>query len=133
MAGMSVEVKGLQEILRKLDPKYLFWDIAKQQLDALGQAGAMQARAAAGGFAVTGAMTASIDHSVNVIPKPLWVVVRVKARALSDGTLYPALLEASKIHGHRNWLLLAIRRAEQAMSGRIASAIVSGIEALWGK
>ena len=126
---MIVEVKGLEELKRKLEPKALYWKPLKDALDDLGKAAATDARRLAPRR--TGALSQSITHKVNAVPVPLWVAVKTDIVSKS-GSRYPWILEfdSKGKYGHRNWLKNAIGRVQQTAGAAIQRAI-GQIEAKW--
>lgn len=127
MPRLTIEVKGLAELQRKLDPKSLYWQPVKDALDELGRSAAQQATREASGFRKTGALASGITHRVNAVPVPLWVVVTTR----KTGRRYPWILEFEAKFGHQNWLLNAVRRA-QGQAGAALSKAVGKIQSKWG-
>lgn len=130
MPRLDVEVQGLPALLEKLAPRWLYFEIMKGQLDALGAEAAAAARSSAGSFVRTGTLVGGIQHKVNSVPAPLWVVVTTNATSRT-GRRYPWILEFGAKWGHKNWLLGAIKRA-QGGAERAVAAAASQIEAKWG-
>lgn len=130
MPRLDVEVQGLPALLEKLAPRWLYWEILKRQLDSLGADAAGAARSSASSFQRTGTLVGGIQHKVNSVPAPLWVVVTTNATSRT-GRRYPWILEFGARWGHRNWLLGAIRRAQGAAE-RAAAAAAGAIESKWG-
>ncbi len=124
---ISVDIKGLAELSRKLDGKGLYWEPIKQGLDSLGKLGASDAKSAAPSR--SGALAAGITHKLNSVPRPLWVAVTTTVVSKS-GRRYPWILEFDPKYGHKNWLKHAIQRA-QGQAGSVLAAAISKIEAKW--
>lgn len=124
---VSIEVKGLAELSRKLEGKALYWEPVKEALGQLGKLGASDARSAAPSR--TGALSASMTSKLNAKPMPIWVGVTTNVVG-SSGKRYPWILEFDPKYGHKNWLKTAIQRAQSQAAGLLAGAI-SKIEAKW--
>lgn len=124
---VKIEVKGLEELARKLDGKALYWKPVKEALDALGKIAAGDAQR--GAPRRTGALAASLHHKLNAAPMPLWVAVRTNVVS-KTGRRYPWILEFDAKYGHKNWLRNSIRRA-QGMASSVIGDAVRQIEAKW--
>lgn len=131
MTKYTMELTGLDALVKLLVPRNLYWDIVKRKLEDLGAAGEAEAKESAATFRRTGRLYGSITHQVNFVPKPLWVAVRVSA-ASDKGKRYPWILEFSEKHRHKQWLFSAVGKAQQRASSLVASA-AQEIMARWSQ
>lgn len=125
MPSLSVEIKGVPELMRKLAPEWLYWPLAKRALEQMGQAAARQASNEAGSFKKTGALSAGITHKMAASPKPVWVAVTTRKLPRR----YAWILEFESRFGHKNWFLNAVKRGQR--TGNPLAGLVSAIEAKW--
>ena len=122
---VSIEVKGVPELLKKLSPD-LYDALSKVALENMGKAAAQQAVREAGSFRKTGALSGGITHKMNAAPKPRWVAVTTRKLPRR----YAWILEFDARFGHKNWLKNSVKRG-QAMAGGLMSELASKIEAKW--
>lgn len=101
---INIEIQGLKQ-LRKLLDDDLYIREWKDGMVAFAEEGQSQAHGEAP--RLTGKLAASIKAGVSRKPFPTWARVRVFARR--RGFPYPRLLAFSHRHGHRDWLINAVR------------------------
>ena len=124
---ISIEIQGMDKLLSKLHATPAIH--AKPVKDALTEMGKIgQSAAQQNAPSDTGRLRAGIRYRVNAGPNPSYVVVR--SGTTRKGYPYPRLLEFSGKHGHRDWLLNAIKGAQGRFRATLTGA-VRDIEAAW--
>ena len=124
---IEIHVEGLAQLIKVLTPpENLYAGPWARGMRALGtQAGLAAQR---GAPVDTGYLQSRIRTAVQNRPFPTWIAIR--SRAQRRGYPYPRLLAFSPKHGHRDWLINALKPVI-AGSEHVLNRIAQEIERKW--
>lgn len=103
----QIDVDALRKLQSKLLPEELYDNAMKDAFDRLAASGLKDA--ISGAPVLTGRLQASIIAKTSKAKLARWAAVVVKAKSHS-GYEYPRMLEFSRKHHHKDWLINAVRK-----------------------
>lgn len=124
----QIEIRGMKEILGKLDDNEVWQEPWQKGMEAIGVIG--QNRAVEFAPMKRGTTIARMSHRVQKKPIPLYVVIKTTARS-AKGYSYPRLHEYYRRSPHYGWMYKAMQASKGLWSG-VMDTTARQIESKWG-
>ncbi len=125
MAGMTIQLEGVERLHRALDSDRLITKPAKKALAEIGKIGKSEAKG--GAPRLSGKLSSSIGYRVE--SHASYVKVNVTARRGSVS--YPRILEFSGKYGHKGWFMTQLKDVGRWAS-KVLNDFADDIEKAWG-